>query len=78
MGKLLCNWLRIHSKLNKRVRNKESDTIEMSWGRAIIEQILRLTLELWEQRNTELHGEGVTSPIRKLHLAEEVRRLQMF
>lgn len=77
MGKLSCEWLRIHSELIKRERNEDSDTIEMCWGRAVIEHILRSVLDLWEKRNKELHGEGITSPIRKLQLAEEVRRLQM-
>ena len=75
MGKLAKEWM--HAYDNLKVRSELRVTSQV-WCTRMIEYTLRAVLELWETRNSDLHGgkDESPSPVRKARLSQEVRRLQ--
>ena len=79
MGKLSREWLAKHSemKVGKPIAKNTKRVDDYIWGGAIAELLLNHSIQVWELRNKELHGDEGCSKVRKQRLDLEVRELQL-
>ena len=79
MGKLARSWLDAYVtlKVNTRREKKSKRVEDYIWGGAIVETLLSHSIQVWELRNKELHGETGCSKVRKQQLELEVHELQL-
>ena len=76
MGKIAIEWLTAYKTLCKG-RDRKKKVESWIWGRRIVEHSLNLIISLWEQQNTEMHGEDTkVSKIRRQRLVTEIQQLQ--
>ena len=77
MGRILQEWLKLYRCLDK-VNNCGKRTDDWIWGRQIVEHTLCAVMGLWEQQNTEMHGEdNKVSQVQRRQLIEEIKALQL-
>ena len=71
MGKLSKEWTNAYDTLKVKTEKQVASQV---WCTRMIEYTLRAVLELWEIRNSDLHGrqDEAPSPVRKARLSQEV------
>ena len=63
MGKMSNEWLHLP---NSYAANRGADSTPYLWGTAVVKTCIQQHIELWEQRNQEVHD-----PSNDLHLEKE-------
>ena len=76
MGRISREWLELYEqRMTKSKRTQKTES--WIWGCHIVEHTLQSLIELWEQRNEEMHGESTkVSGIWRECLIVEVKDLQ--
>ena len=78
MGKIAQEWLEVFKKLEPFVRKGKRKVEGFVWGARVVEAILTLVIQRWEERNDGIHGNSTKSfsPVRRKRIEEEIRNLQ--